>query len=151
MKNIWTRALWGGIVGVIVSDAILYLGRAAGWMQINILSALASLFTTQGIASTLSGMILGFVIHLLLGIAWAIIFTAIILAFRSRHNIVAGVVNGLIVWLIWGLLFPPLGLGTGPWNMGTATTIITLLAALSYGLIVGYAVSIEAAQRKVIT
>jgi uncharacterized membrane protein YagU involved in acid resistance len=151
MKNIWTRALWGGIVGVIVADAILYLGRAAGWMQINILSSLASLFTTQGIASSTSGMILGFVIHLLLGIAWAIIFTAIILAFRSRHNIVAGVVNGLIVWLIWGLLFPPLGLGPGPWNMGTATTMITLLSALSYGLIVGYAVSIEAEQRKVVT
>jgi len=143
MKNIWTRALWGGAAGIVAMDAILILGRAAGWVRSNLLSSLASPFTTRGIASSPSGMILGFVIHVLLGALWAVLFTAVIRAFRSRHNVIAGIINGLLIWLLWGVLFPPLGLGPAPWNLGTSTTAFTLASTLAYGLILGWFTSEE--------
>lgn len=66
MRNVWTRALWGGVVGVLVMDAILLLGRAGGWVRTNLLTALASPLTTPGVAASPSGMILGFVVHILI-------------------------------------------------------------------------------------
>lgn len=143
MRNIWTRALWGGAVGIVAMDAILLLGRAGGWVRYNLLSSLASPFTTRGVAFSPSGMILGFVIHILVGAVWALLFTAVIRAFRSRHNVIAGVINGLLVWLLWGILFPPLGLGSAPWNLGTSTTAFTLAASLAYGLVLGWFTSEE--------
>jgi uncharacterized membrane protein YagU involved in acid resistance len=148
-SNIWIRALWGGVIGVTVSDIILVLGRAAGAVGLNLLGSLAYLFTTQGVAYTPSGMILGFVIHLLLGALWALVFASVVRAFHSRHNVIAGLINGLLVWLVWGLALPPMGLGPQPWSIGTSTTVLTLISSLAYGLIVGYTVSEEAIGRKV--
>ncbi|HHW18588.1 MAG TPA: hypothetical protein GXX30_06780 [Firmicutes bacterium] len=144
MRNLWTRALWGGVIGVIVKDAILLLGRGTGWVKTNLLASIAGIVTSRATAASPSGMILGFVIHVLWGAVWALLFTAVVRAFHSRHNIIAGIINGLVVWLLWGLVLPPLGMGTQPWILGTATTVFTLLACLAYGLAVGYAVSEEA-------
>lgn len=143
MRNIWTRALWGGAAGVAVMDAILLLGRAGGWVRSNLLAALASPFTTPGVSASASGMILGFVIHVILGAIWATLFTGLVRAFRSRHNVIAGIINGLVIWLLWGILFPPLGLGAAPWNLGTSTTAFTLVASLAYGIILGWFTSEE--------
>lgn len=143
MRNVWTRALWGGVVGVLVMDAILLLGRAGGWVKTNLLTALASPLTTPGVAASPSGMILGFVVHILLGAVWATLFTAVIRSFRSRHNIIAGIINGLLIWLLWGILFPPLRLGASPWSLGTSTTAFTLTATIAYGVILGWFTSEE--------
>lgn len=146
MGNIWTRALWGGITGIIAQDIIMVIGRAGGWVKLNLLASIAALLTSRSMSTTPSGMIVGFVVHLLIGAAWALLFTAVVRAFHSRHNIIAGIINGLLIWLLWGLLLPPLGMGPRPWGVDTATTLFTLAGTLAYGLIVGYAVS-EQAQR----
>ncbi len=140
-RNVWTRTLWGGIAGTVASDFILLLGRITGGMKIDLLGGLARLLTTTGVARSPSGMILGFVLHLLFGTLWALLFTAIVRVFHSRHNAVAGIVNGLVLWLLWGLVLPPTGLAPAPWAMGTATTIFTLAQTLAYGIIVGYLTS----------
>lgn len=73
-RNLWTRALWGGVIGTVIQDAILLIGRGAGWVKTNMLSSLARLFTSQGVSNTPSGQILGFVVHILAGAILAIIF-----------------------------------------------------------------------------
>jgi len=146
VRNLWTKALWGGIVGIVLKDMILLIGRSAGWVRLNLLASIADVFTARTVAFSPSGMILGFVIHLLWGAAWALLFTAAIRVLHSRHNLIAGIINGLLVWLLWGLVLPPAGMGPQPWVLGTPTTLVTLLASLAYGLSVGYAVSEEAVQ-----
>ncbi len=143
-RNIWTRALWGGVIGVIAEDLVFAIGRAGGWMRINLLSALAGVITSRPVASSPSGMILGFVVHVLASILWALIFTAVIRAFHSRHNLVAGLISGLLMWLLWGLTLTPAGITPAPWTMGTPTTIFTLVGTLAHGVAIGWAVSEEA-------
>jgi len=147
-RNIWTRALWGGVIGITAADLLLAIARAAGGMQVNLLAGLADLVAAQWVAYSPSGMILGFVIHLLAGALFALLFAAIIRSFNSRHNLIAGAITGLLLWLIWGLALPPLGITPAPWAAGTATTIISLLSTLIYGLILGYAVSEEAVRER---
>lgn len=147
-RNIWTRALWGGVVGIIAQDAILLVGRAAGWVKTNMLSSLSRLFTTEVVSGTPSGQVLGFVVHVLAGAILALIFAAIVRALHSRHNLVGGIIFGLLIWLAWGALSAPSGIASAPWNAGTSTTIFTLLGSLAYGLILGYAVSEEAVREK---
>ncbi len=140
-RNIWTRALWGGVVGTVVKDAIMLIGRSAGFIRVNWLAAMARLFTTAGVSTTSSGMILGFVIDLLIGAVLAIIFVGIVRAFHSRHNIVAGLIYGLLLWLIAGAALAPSGISSAPWSLGTGTTIGTLVAMLAFGLVLGWMVS----------
>lgn len=147
-RNIWTRTLWGGVIGIVAADLLLAIARAAGGMQVNLLAGLADLVAARWVAYTPSGMILGFVIHLLAGALWALLFAAVIRSFNSRHNLVAGAISGLILWLLWGLALPPLGISPAPWAAGTATTVISLVSTLLYGLIVGYAVSEEAVRER---
>ncbi|MGI6644068.1 MAG: DUF6789 family protein [Bacillota bacterium] len=142
-RNIWTRALWGGVIGTVASDIILLIGRATGALRTDLMAGLANLFTTSHVANTTSGMILGFVIHLLFGALWALLFTSVIRALHSRHNLVAGIINGLILWLLWGITLPPAGVASAPWSSGTATTLFTLASTLAYGIIVGYFTSEE--------
>jgi hypothetical protein len=131
----------------VVKDAILLIGRGAGWVRINWLAAMARPFTSAGVAATPSGMILGFVIDLLAGAILALIFAAIVRALHSRHNIVAGLIFGLLLWVIAGVAFAPSGISSAPWSVGTSTTIVTLAAMLVYGLVLGWAVSEEAVTR----
>jgi uncharacterized membrane protein YagU involved in acid resistance len=147
-RNLWTRALWGGVIGTVVQDIILLLGRGAGWVKTNMLSSLARLFTTQGVSVTPSGQILGFVVHVLAGAILAIIFAAIIRALHSRHNLIGGLIFGLLMWLAWGALSAPTGLASAPWSLGTPTTLFTLAGSLVYGLVLGYAVSEEAIRER---
>lgn len=143
-RNLWTRALWGGVIGTAIQDAILLIGRGAGWVKTNMLSSLARLFTSQGVSNTPSGQILGFVVHILAGAILAIIFAAIVRALHSRHNLVSGIIFGLLMWLAWGAISAPSGLASAPWSLGTPTTLFTLAGSLAYGLVLGYAVSEEA-------
>lgn len=141
MRNLWTRALWGGVTGIAAMDIILGAGRRAGLVKLNLLGGLAGLISTRGVAYSASGGILGFVIHMLIGVLWALIFALGVRNFRSRHNLVLGIINGLLIWLLWGLILPPLGITAQPWSLGISTTIITLLASLAYGVATGYTLS----------
>lgn len=143
-RNLWTRALWGGVIGIVVEDAILLIGRSAGWVRLNMLAIMARLLTSAGVSTTTSGMILGFAIHLLAGAILALIFAAIVRALHSRHNIISGLIFGLLLWIAMGAAFSPSSIAAAPWSLGTPTTIFTLVAALAYGLILGYAASEEA-------
>ncbi len=140
-RNMWTRALWGGIIGTVASDIILLLGRGTGAVRIDVLAGLANLFTSTALSKTPSGMILGFVVQLLFGAVWAVLFTAVVRAFHSRHNTVAGIINGLLLWLLWGLILPLTNVASAPWAQGTATTLFSLAATLAYGVILGYITS----------
>jgi hypothetical protein len=146
-RNIWTRALWGGVVGIVVEDAILLVGRGAGWVKLDMLAIMARLLTSSTVAATPSGMILGFVIHLLAGAILALIFAALVRALHSRHNIISGLIYGLLLWILMGAALGPSGVSSAPWSLGTPTTLFTLVAALAYGLVLGYAVSEEAVRQ----
>ncbi len=71
MRNLWTRALWGGVTGIAAMDIILGIGRRAGLVKLNLLGGLAGLVSARGVAYSASGGILGFVIHMLTGVLWA--------------------------------------------------------------------------------
>ena len=143
MRNLWTRALWGGVLGTSAMDIILGIGKTSGLVRLNLLGGLADLVSTRSIAYSTSGTILGFVIHLLAGVLWALVFATTIRNLHSRHNLILGIINGLLVWLLWGLVLPPLGITPQPWSLGTSNTIVTLLACLTYGLATGLATSEE--------
>lgn len=143
-RNIWTRALWGGLLGTTAQDLILWIGQAGGWVKLSLLPSLASLVAPRGVAWSPSGTVLGFVIHLIAGTAWALLFTSFVRTLGSRHNMVAGLFNGLLLWLLWGIALPPAGITPAPWSVNTATTLFSLASTVAYGLVVGYCVSAEA-------
>jgi len=130
-----------------VEDAILLVGRGAGWVKLDMLAIMARLLTSSTVAATPSGMILGFVIHLLAGAILALIFAALVRALHSRHNIIGGLIYGLLLWILMGAALGPSGVSSAPWSLGTPTTLFTLVAALAYGLVLGYAVSEEAVRQ----
>lgn len=141
MRNLWTRALWGGVTGIALMDIILGIGRSAGLVKLNLLGGLANLVSASGVAYSTSGAILGFVIHLLAGVLWALLFAVVVRNMHSRHNLILGLINGLVVWLLWGLILPPLEITPQPWSLGTPNTIVTPIASLAYGLATGIATS----------
>ena len=140
MRNLWTRALWGGVAGITAMDIILGIGRSAGLVQLNLLGGLADLVSTSS-SLFYQRRNLGFVIHLLTGVLWALLFAVVVRNLHSRHNLILGLINGLVVWLLWGLILPPLNISPQPWSLGTPNTIITLIASLVYGLATGIATS----------
>ena len=146
-RNIWTRALWGGVIGIAVEDAILLLGRSAGLVKLNMLAIMARLLTSASVSTTTSGMILGLVIHLLAGAILALVFAATVRTLHSRHNIIAGLIFGLLLWTLMGAALAPSNISSAPWSLGTPTTIFTLVATLAFGLVIGYAVSEEAVRQ----
>lgn len=148
-RNLWTRVLWGGVIGITVEDLILIIGRGAGWVKLNVLAIMARVLTSPGVSVTTSGMILGFVIHLIEGAILALIFAAIVRALHSRHNIIGGLIYGLVLWIIMGAVFRTPSISAALWSFGTPTTVTTLIGALAYGLILGYAASEEAVRESV--
>lgn len=141
MNNSWTRATWGGIAGILVKDLLYWIARAAGWLKLNILGAMARLVTSERVAYSPSGQILGLVMHLILGTVIALLFCVFVKAIHSKNNIITGIVLGLVIWLAYGLSSPSLGFGPSPWVAGTGSTLVTLAGNIMYGAIVGYAVT----------
>ena len=83
MRNLWTRAL-GGVTGIAAMD-IIWNRQKSGLVKLSFLEDWRT-YKHPGVALCRGG-ILGFVIHMLIGVLWALIFALAVRKFRSRHNV----------------------------------------------------------------
>ena len=152
--SVWT-ALAGGFAGTLVLTTALTGATELRWTRIDMPFLLGTAFSADRVRAKLIGYVLQFVAGLLFALAYYAVFIAIGhaswrlgLLFGLAHAVFAGTVLVNVILPVVhprmatfysaanseGLLEPP---GFMLMNYGQATPIITLLAHLLYGAIVG--------------
>jgi hypothetical protein len=148
-------ALAGGAVGTIVLTSMLRLAQELGLTRMDIPLLLGTIFTDR----RGSAAVLGYVIHFLNGLAFALLYYAVFRAVSHAGWLFGGVLGlvhaGLAGGALMTVLLPSVHprMGT-PWsdaeetpileapgfllmNYGRRTVVWTLLAHIVYGAIVG--------------
>jgi hypothetical protein len=152
--TVW-GALAGGAVGTVILTCGFRFAEEAGWTRMDIPLLLGTVFTEQRRRATL----VGYGLHFLNGLAFALIYLAIFeavgragwlfgLALGAVH---AAFVGGVVVNVLLPVVHPRMGT---PWsdaketplleppgfmlfNYGRSTALVTVLLHLAYGAIVG--------------
>jgi hypothetical protein len=152
--TVW-GALAGGAVGTIVLSSGLRVAQELGWTRMDIPLLLGTLFTENRSRASA----LGYVVHLLNGLVFALVYYAVFaavgtaswwfgLALGGVHAVFAG---GALVNVLLPAVHPRMG---RPWsdaeetplleapgfmlfNYGRNTAAVTLVLHLAYGAIVG--------------
>jgi hypothetical protein len=151
---IW-GALAGGLVGTVVLTSGLRLAQELGWTRMDIPLLLGTAFTTSRSRAEVIGFAVHFLNGLLFALAYAFVFSA-----TGRADVLVGIGLGLVHALFAGgalvnVLLPAVHprMGT-PWsdaqetplleppgfmlmNYGRATAAVTVVLHLAYGAIVG--------------
>ena len=152
--SVWT-ALAGGFAGTLVLTTALTGATELRWTRMDMPFLLGTAFTADRVRAKLIGYVLQFVAGLLFGLVYYAVFVAIGhaswrlgLLFGVAHAVFVGTVLVNVILPVVhprmatfysaanseGLLEPP---GFMLMNYGQATPIVTLLAHLLYGVIVG--------------
>ena len=152
--TVW-GALAGGAVGTVVLTSGLRIAQLAGWTRMDIPLLLGTIFTDSRSRASL----LGYVVHFVNGLLFALVYYAIFRAvghagwaFGAALGLVhAAFAGGALVTVLLPVVHPRMGT---PWsdaeetplleapgfllmNYGRRTAIWTLLAHVAYGAIVG--------------
>jgi hypothetical protein len=152
--TIW-GALAGAVVGTVVLTSTLRIAQAAGWTRMDIPLLLGTMFSdARGRASAI-----GYVVHFFNGLVFALVYYAIFRAVGHAGWIFGAVLGfvhalfsgGALVNVILPAVHPRMGT---PWsdaeetpileppgfllaNYGRRTVIVTILAHVAYGAIIG--------------
>ena len=157
--TVW-GALAGGAVGTVVLSSGLRIAQAAGWTRMDIPLLLGTIFTD----SRSRASALGYAIHFVNGLLFALVYYAIFTAIGESGwclGAVFGFVHALfaasaLVNLLLPLVHPRMGSpltaadeaplleapGFMLLNYGLGTPIVTILAHVLYGAIIGAFVSL---------
>jgi hypothetical protein len=152
--TVW-GALAGGAVGTVVLTSGLRIAQAAGWTRMDIPLLLGTVFTDNRSRASA----LGYAIHFVNGLLFALVYYAIFSAvghagwvFGAALGVVhAAFAGGVLVTVLLPVVHPRMGT---PWsdaeetpileppgfllmNYGRRTAIGTLLGHIAYGAIVG--------------
>lgn len=129
-------ALWGGIAG-IAGGLVFFLVwlLAAGPLVVQVLESIA--LGTTHITNPVIGFASHIVISIIIGILYAEVLSMWMSRPRYRHAILPGLLNGVIWWVIGGLVILPLLLGMPPQFAAafTPTALVDLAAHLVYGVV----------------
>jgi hypothetical protein len=155
-------ALAGGLIGTVVLTTVLRGASELGWTRIDIPFLLGTAFS----ADRLRAKALGYALHFVFGLLFALAYFAIFLAidrsgwwlgavFGLLHALFAGtaLVNILLPLVHPRMANPMTAAGDTPLleapgflltNYGRSTPLITVLAHIAYGAIVGGFTSLSA-------
>lgn len=129
-------AVWGGLAG-IAGGIVFFLVwlLAAGPLVVQVLDGI-SLGTTH-LMNPVVGFASHMVISIIIGIFYAEVMSMWISGPHYRRAILPGLMNGVIWWIIGGLVILPLLLGLPPQFAAafTPTLLVDLAAHLVYGVV----------------
>jgi hypothetical protein len=152
--TIWAT-LAGGVVGTIVLTTGLRIGQAAGWTRMDIPLLLGTIFSENRSRASVLGYVIHFVNGLLFALGYYAVFKAVGHAgwiFGAALGVVhAGFSGGALVTVLLPAVHPRMGT---PWsdaeetpileppgfmlvNYGRRTAFWTLVVHIAYGAIVG--------------
>lgn len=132
-----TRAVAAGVIATASMTALLLIEPAVGLPEIAIGQLLSSSlsFTTAVLSA---GPALGWLLHFLVGIAWALLYAGLVLGRLSGTPLVRGMVYGGLVFLLAQSILMPL-VGAGFFSRGDVPTLVGgLLGHLVYGGVLGW-------------
>lgn len=97
-------ALVAGFVGTIVMTAVMVMAPKMGLPEMDIVGMLGSMFDKNG------NRTVGMIIHLMMGLIFAIIYAALWNAGIGSVSILWGAIFGVAHWLVSGLMMGGMGM-----------------------------------------
>ncbi len=91
-------AIVAGLVGTVAMSMVIAMAPSMGMPKMDIVGMLGSMFSKEGNTA------LGWVLHLMMGIVFAIIYAAVWAAGIGSATWVGGLIFGAVHWLIVGLM-----------------------------------------------
>ncbi len=91
-------AIVAGLVGTVAMSMAIAMAPSMGMPKMDIVGMLGSMFSKEGNTA------LGWVLHLMMGIVFAIIYAAVWTAGIGSATWVGGLIFGAVHWLIVGLM-----------------------------------------------
>jgi uncharacterized membrane protein YagU involved in acid resistance len=131
------RAVGAGAIATASMTALLLIEPAVGLPEIAIGQLLSSSlsFTTAVLSA---GPALGWLLHFLVGIAWALLYAGLVLDRLPGTALVRGILYGGMVFLLAQTILMPL-VGAGFFSRGDVPTLVgSLLGHLVYGGVLGW-------------
>lgn len=130
----YVKPIYAGVIATAAMTAVLALVPLTGLQQVN----LASLFGSNAIG----WMILGWIVHFIIGIAYAFIYKMFINEYLPiESNIARGMVFGIILFVFSTMAVLTINLlGFVSWNMKESMSLAAfgyILAFIVYGAVVG--------------
>ena len=131
------RAAAAGVIATASMTALLLIEPAVGLPEIAIGQLLSSsLSYTTAVLS--AGPALGWLLHFLVGIAWALLYAGVVLVRLSGTPLVRGMLYGGLVFLLAQTVLMPV-VGAGFFSRGDVPTLAgSLLGHLVYGAVLGW-------------
>jgi len=132
-----TRAVAAGVIATASMTALLLIEPAVGLPEIAIGQLLSSSlsFTTAVLSA---GPALGWLLHFLVGIAWALLYAWVVIDHLPGTSLVRGILYGGAVFLLAQAVLMPL-VGAGFFSRGDVPTLVgSLLGHLVYGAVLGW-------------
>jgi uncharacterized membrane protein YagU involved in acid resistance len=132
-----TRAIAAGAIATASMTALLLIEPAVGLPEIAIGQLLSSsLSFTTAVLSV--GPALGWLLHFLVGIAWALLYAGVVLVRLPGTPLIRGILYGGLVFLLAQTVLMPL-VGAGLFSRGDVPTLVgSLLGHLVYGGVLGW-------------
>lgn len=91
-------AIVAGLVGTIIISMVMMMAPKMGMPKMAIWEMLGAMFSPQG------NVALGWVMHLMIGIVFGIIYAALWAAGIGSVSVVSGLIFGVVHWLVAGLM-----------------------------------------------
>lgn len=91
-------AIVAGLVGTIIISMVMMMAPKMGMPKMAIWEMLGAMFSPQG------NVVLGWVMHLMIGIVFGIIYAALWAAGIGSVSVVSGLIFGVVHWLVAGLM-----------------------------------------------
>ncbi|MEX0995599.1 MAG: DUF6789 family protein [Flavobacteriaceae bacterium] len=136
MKNTFLQAVIGGIAATIVMTLLMMITGAMGMPKMN---------PPQMLADTMGfGIIIGWVVHFMIGIIFAILYAYVFLSMLSKINntFLRGLIFGVIAFVIaqigmqiMGAMMPNMPMSSGDMMM---MAIGSLVGHIVFGIVVAY-------------
>lgn len=124
------------------------LGGIGGGIVFGMMMAMMGMLTTIAGMLHSTSPVVGFAIHMMISIVYGLIFGVLGTRFLNSwaRGLLAGLVYGVILWVIGPLIMMPLMLGGTVFSFGP-TTLLSLMGHMIYGVVLA-AIAIPIARRR---
>lgn len=124
-----------GVIGAISMGALFLVAVLLKLSRLNIYRLIGSAILPERLITGLLSPLVGFLVHTIFGIIFALIFAGFI---SRRSTSFTGPMYGYVLWLgIMGGIFPFFNIAPAPWELGSGTLVTTILGFIIYGWVLG--------------